>query len=295
MKPYVLLLALASALPAQNQHQVVTNETVAEMVRAGVATDLILDVIHRSECRFHVDPANLIWLKNSGVPDEIVRAMAARAAGRSAAGGAAAAGASVSSASAPPLASPPEQAAAPAKAAAAIAGTVEDWEFGLGTVALQFGGGLSIGKDWAPRTVAPSAQGELDVGLHRYLSLVGAYAWHALGKADVLSCAGVSCVLASVKVRAHEMTGGVKLTIPTSTRFTPFFTGSAGILRASAGADVLGITVGASDSVFIAGPGAGFRVHLTHRLGLDYDARVLFGRQGLFYGRTTLGLLVRLN
>ncbi len=291
MKPYVLLLALASALPAQDQRQMVTNATVAEMVRAGVATDLILDVIHRSECPFDVDPASLIWLKNARVPDEIVRAMAARAAGRSPAGGAAAAGASVSSASTPP----PEQPAAPGKTGAGFDGTVEDREFGLGTVALQFGGGLSIGKDWAPRTVAPSAQAELNLGLHRYLSLVGAYAWHALGKADVLSCAGVSCVLTSVKVRAHEMTGGVKLTIPTSTRFRPFFTGSAGILRASAGADVLGITVGASDSVFIGGPGAGFRVHLTHRLGLDYDARVLFGQHGLFYGRTTLGLLVRLN
>lgn len=295
MKFSVLLLALAGLLPAQTERQVITNQTVAEMVRAGVAADLIVDVINRSECEFHLDPANLIWLRNAGVPDDIVRAMAARAAGRSPVGGAPSAAAPVSPASGPLPAVPSQGVVRPAAPSATVVAAHEDWEFALGTVAVQLGGGLSVGKDRPTGTVGPAAQGELNVGLHRRLSLAAAYSWHPLGRADVVSCAGVACVLTSVKVRAHEMTGGVKLTLPTSTRFTPFFTGSAGILRASAGADVLGISVGASDSVFIGGGGAGFRVRLTRRLGLDYDARVFFGQHGLFYGRTTLGLLVRLN
>lgn len=172
MRFHVLLLALASVLPAQTERQVITNQTVAEMVRAGVAADLIVEVINRSECQFHLDPANLIWLRNAGVPDDVVRAMAARAAGRSPVGGAPSAAAPVSPASGPLPAVPSQSVARP---------------------------------------VAPSTM------------------------------------------------------------------------------------VVASDSVFIGGGGAGFRVYLTPRLGFDYDARVFFGQHGLFYGRTTLGLLVRLN
>jgi len=82
IKVTILVFAIGGMLFAQPQDQIVTNQTVAEMVRAGVAQDLIIDTISKSECRFLLDPTNLVWLKNAGVADDVVRAMAAKAAGR---------------------------------------------------------------------------------------------------------------------------------------------------------------------------------------------------------------------
>jgi hypothetical protein len=293
MKLTLLILALATCLvSAQLQDQVVTNQTVAGMVKAGVARDLIIDTINKSDCRFQLDAGGLIWLRKAEVPDEIVRVMAARAAARPS----------------PPSQSPTSTSPAPSTAQRTyyspeppvervtnVGAETKDWDFELGTVALQFGGGLSAGPNRLTRTVSPAISGELNIGMNRHLSLIGGYAYHTLGTADFLSCSGYSCVLLPIKLRAHEMTGGVKVTIPTSTRFTPFFTGSAGAIRAAAGTSVLGIGVSASDSAFIGGGGGGFRVNLTRRLALDYDVRLFVGQYGIFYGRTTLGLQVRLN
>ncbi len=293
MRLAFLILGLAACLAGgQTQGQVLTNQSVAEMVKAGVAADLIIDTLYRSDCSFRLDPANLIWLKNAGVPDEIVRVMASRAVGLPTPGSKPAAPAS-------PVPAPPPQSSyapePPVERVTNVGAETEDWDFGLGTVALQFAGGLSAGTDRPVRTVAPAVNGGINVGLNRYVSLIGDYAWHPLGAADFVSCSGGVCAVVPVKVRAHEMTGGVKVSIPTSSRFTPFFTGSAGVFRASAGASVLGIGISASDSAFMGGGGAGFRLNLTRRLALDYDVRLFTGQYNLFYGRTTLGLLVRLN
>lgn len=293
MRLALLTLAFTTCLVcAQTQDQVVTNQSVAEMVKAGVATDLIIDTMYKSDCRFHLDPANLIWLKNAGVPDEIVRAMAARAAGRPAPGPQQPPSTTPSPA---PTQRPSDAPKPPVERVTSVGAEIEDWDFRLGTVALQFGGGLSAGTDRPTRTVAPAVNGGITVGLNRYVSLTGDYAYHPLGTADFLSCSGGTCAFLPIKVRAHEMTGGVKVTIPTSTRFTPFLTGSAGAFRASAGASVLGIGISASDSAFIGGGGGGFRLNLTRRLALDYDVRLFVGQYDLFYGRTTLGLQIRLN
>lgn len=293
MRLTLLALVFTSCLIcAQSLDQVVTNKSVAEMVKAGVARDLIIDTINKSDCRFQLDPTNLIWLKNAGVPDEIVRAMSGRAASRP-----------VSASQTPTAAAPPPASSQrpysspepPVERVTNVGTETGDWDFELGTVALQFGGGLSAGPNRLARTVAPAISGELNVGMNRYVSLTGAYAYHTLGTADFYSCSGYSCVFLPIKLRAHEMTGGVKLLIPTSTRFTPFFTGSAGAIRAAAGASVLGIGISASDSAFIGGGGGGFRVNLTGKLALDYDVRLFVGQYDIFYGRTTLGLQVRLN
>jgi len=54
------------------------NVVVARMVKAGIARDLIVVAIADSEPRFHFDSDSLIALRQSGVPDEVVRAMIAR-------------------------------------------------------------------------------------------------------------------------------------------------------------------------------------------------------------------------
>jgi len=52
-----------------------TIDDVTKMVQAGVAQDLILKTIAESAVPFQLNPNQLIALKRSGVPDDIVRAM----------------------------------------------------------------------------------------------------------------------------------------------------------------------------------------------------------------------------
>jgi hypothetical protein len=55
--------------------QALTIDDVTKMVLAGVAQDLILKTIAESAVPFQLNPDQLIALKRSGVPDDIVRAM----------------------------------------------------------------------------------------------------------------------------------------------------------------------------------------------------------------------------
>ena len=290
MKPAVIILALTTCLiGAQSQGQVFTNQAVIEKAKAGVVTDFAIEATNKSDYRFQLYPSNLVLLREAGVQGDVVRAMATQTSGSSAAKNQLSEPAATTQVASQ---RPPEPAI---PRVTNIGAETEDWDYELGTVALQVAGGLSAGADRPASTVAPAVGGQIDFGLNRYASLIGNYVYHPLGTADYLSCSGGVCAFVPIKMRAHEITGGAKFNIPTSTRFTPFITGSAGLLRASAGASVLGIGISASDSAFIGGGGAGFRLNLTRRLALEYDARLFVGQYDLFYGRTTLGLQVRFN
>ena len=216
MRSTLLALVLTACLAsAQSPEQMVTNQRVARMVKPGVARDLIVDTINKSECRFQLDPDGLIWLKNAEVPDEIIRVMAARASARPSPTGQPPTSASPAPVTSARSYSSPEP---PVERVTNVGTETADWDFQLGTVALQFGGGLSAGPNRLARTIAPAISGELNVGMNRYVSLTGAYAYHPLGIADFYSCSGYSCGFLPIKLRAHEMTGGVKLTIPTHMR-----------------------------------------------------------------------------
>ena len=58
--------------------QVLTDNDVVKMVEARVAQDIILQLIAESPVQFGLQPDQLIGLKRAGVPDDVVRAMAAR-------------------------------------------------------------------------------------------------------------------------------------------------------------------------------------------------------------------------
>ena len=77
MKLAVLAVGMicAEAMVAQ---QVLTDNDVVQMVHAGVAQDIILQLIAESPVQFGLQPDQLIGLKRAGVPDDLVRAMAAR-------------------------------------------------------------------------------------------------------------------------------------------------------------------------------------------------------------------------
>jgi hypothetical protein len=70
---------LLAQIPQQSpDDRAMTDSTVVQMVQAGVASDLILNQIAECEPHFLLTPGALIQLKQYGVPDSLVRAMAAK-------------------------------------------------------------------------------------------------------------------------------------------------------------------------------------------------------------------------
>ena len=73
-----LILVASGALCRAQTTATLTNDDVVKMVRAQLATDIILTTIETSNAKFDVTPAGLIALKEAGVPDQIVQAMQAK-------------------------------------------------------------------------------------------------------------------------------------------------------------------------------------------------------------------------
>src|SRR5579872_5605924 len=76
LKSAVLFLLLAGVLVASEP---LTNEIIIKMVQAGVPTETIVRTIQAAESfHFGTLPGDLIQLQQAKVPDEIIRALAAR-------------------------------------------------------------------------------------------------------------------------------------------------------------------------------------------------------------------------
>jgi len=56
-------------------NDIVTNQTIIELSRAGIGKQVILSKIENSTCNFDLSTDGLIYLKNNGVPDDIVATM----------------------------------------------------------------------------------------------------------------------------------------------------------------------------------------------------------------------------
>ena len=69
-----ILMALAAVIGAQGT-ATLTNDDVIKMVRAQLATGIIVTTIESSSAKFDVSPAGLIALKDAGVADSLVQAM----------------------------------------------------------------------------------------------------------------------------------------------------------------------------------------------------------------------------
>jgi hypothetical protein len=82
----VLTIALTfSAARAQegNSGEVLTNEKVVTMVKAGLPNSIIVNKIHASKSSFDTSTDELIRLKNAKVPDDIINAMVESSSGAS--------------------------------------------------------------------------------------------------------------------------------------------------------------------------------------------------------------------
>lgn len=68
------VLALLSASAVWAQH-ILTNKDVVDMVSAKLSDAVIVDEIHKSQCKFSTAPDDLIALKKAGVSDAVIEAM----------------------------------------------------------------------------------------------------------------------------------------------------------------------------------------------------------------------------
>ena len=85
-----VILTLASPLLAQNVDEVLTNDAVISLIKAGLSTPIVVNKIQASKTNFVMSTDELIRLKQANVPDAIVAAMfdasSKRAAGASSVG-----------------------------------------------------------------------------------------------------------------------------------------------------------------------------------------------------------------
>src|SRR6516225_2491438 len=74
---YLLLagLLLAETLHAQTTKEVIDNQSIIDMYKAGFSKDLVLSKIDNSECHFNTSTQGLIDLKKAHVPEAIISAM----------------------------------------------------------------------------------------------------------------------------------------------------------------------------------------------------------------------------
>lgn len=63
---------------AQNSSELLTNETVISLVEMELDSDIIISKIHSSKVDFKVDVTDLVELKNSNIPTDIIKAMIER-------------------------------------------------------------------------------------------------------------------------------------------------------------------------------------------------------------------------
>src|ERR1035441_1276960 len=66
--------------------EVLTNDSVVKMVKAGLSEEVVLSVVKSSPAKYDLTPDQLITLKSAGVPDRVVAAMVERASGGGAPG-----------------------------------------------------------------------------------------------------------------------------------------------------------------------------------------------------------------
>ncbi|HEV2381597.1 MAG TPA: hypothetical protein VG206_17615 [Terriglobia bacterium] len=161
-----------------------------------------------------------------------------------------------------------------------------EYETGLGTVqAVGFGGVEYMKGGVGSHPVFGSM---VLVGLDRYVSAVGEYAYNATGGFGV----------AGVSTSVQDVSGGIDIH-PSGMRVVPY--GSFGIGGQRLGGSASANGYSASLSTWEGGFnfGGGVRVYLTRRIGIDLDVRGLraFNDQlgvGLF-GRATGGLFFQFN
>jgi len=123
-RPFAVLALLAAAATSVNAAELLDNDAVIRLTKAGLTVEIVLLKIEQSDARFDVSTDALIALKSAGVSDAVIKAMMMKAQ------------------------APPPRAAAPAEAA----GTTNSSCVNLSLYTLG-----TNGWDWVPATACLSS------------------------------------------------------------------------------------------------------------------------------------------
>lgn len=82
MKRVIRILALALAVAASAQ-EVLTNESILKMVKSGMGENLVVSIIHNQPGKYSLVPDEIAKLKQAGVSERILTAMAEKGSGTS--------------------------------------------------------------------------------------------------------------------------------------------------------------------------------------------------------------------
>src|SRR5271167_2711645 len=75
MKRLLWAILVWPILLAAQEQKVLTNADILDMVNARLSDTVILDEIHKSNCKFSTEPKDLIALKKAGASDKVLEAM----------------------------------------------------------------------------------------------------------------------------------------------------------------------------------------------------------------------------
>lgn len=78
IRVFALLSFIGVTIPLASraqQNEVVTDQTVVQLIRAGISKQVIMAKIENSQTNFDLSTNGLVFLKNNGVPDDIVATM----------------------------------------------------------------------------------------------------------------------------------------------------------------------------------------------------------------------------
>jgi len=107
---------------------------------------------------------------------------------------------------------------------------------------------------------------EAAFGVNRHVAITGDYSFNRIGQTGFL-CFGPCMPLPDETI--HEFMGGVRFSLPNSSRFTPYATGTVGGLRLGN----FGLSSAGSSTEFALGMGLGLDVRITRRTGILVDLR----------------------
>ena len=86
-KSFAALAALALSISSPALAEVMTNQSVVSLLKAGLGDDLVIAKINTEPCNYAVSTTDILSLKNGGVSERVIAAMLTRCASASAARG----------------------------------------------------------------------------------------------------------------------------------------------------------------------------------------------------------------
>ncbi|HEX4021824.1 MAG TPA: hypothetical protein VHX63_11800 [Acidobacteriaceae bacterium] len=78
MKTYFIIAVMATCLGLASAQQLLTNDSVVKMVKAGISDGIIVSTINSQPANFILSSTDLIALKQAGVSDQVMAAMIAK-------------------------------------------------------------------------------------------------------------------------------------------------------------------------------------------------------------------------